>query len=97
MFLARPKPHANARRGASGAARALVGVRLRDFINQQRVDAAVGVVAGNPREAGINHQPHAVNRQRGLGDVRGDDDLALLVTGDRRVLRPRLKFAVKRQ
>ena len=97
VFLPRPEPHANARRGAARAARALVGVRLRDLFNQQRVDAAVGVVAGNARQAAINHQPHAVNRERRFGDVGGDDDLALVVTRHRGVLLARRQFAVQRQ
>ena len=58
VFVARPKPHANARRGAAGAARALVGVGLRDFFDEQRVDAAIGVVAGECAP-GRNQSPAA--------------------------------------
>ncbi len=50
------------------------------FSIEQRVDAAIGVVTRNAREAAVNHQPHAINRQRSFGDVRGHDDFALFVT-----------------
>ena len=63
VFLARPKSHAHARRGAARAARALIGGRLGNFVNEQRVDAAVRIVTRDAREAGIDHQPHAVNCQ----------------------------------
>ena len=97
MFLARPQSHAHARRGPSRATGALVGRRLRDFINQQRVDAAIRVVARDACEAGINHQPHAVNRQRRFRDVRGDDNFAFVVTRNGSILIARRQFAVQRQ
>ena len=97
VFRARPEAQARSRRGATGAARALVGVRLRNFFNQQRVDAAVGVVAGDARQAGINHQPHAVNRDARLRDVRGHDHFPLLITRHGGVLVLRLQFAMQRQ
>ena len=55
------------------------------------------IVARNARQAAVNHEPHAVNRDAGFGDVRGDDDLGLVVTRDGGVLIARRKFAVQRQ
>ena len=49
------------------------------------------------REAGINHETHAVNRDARLRNVRGDHDLRLLITGDGGVLILGLQFAVERQ
>ena len=97
MFLPRPKPHANARRGAARPARALVGGRLADLLDEQRVDAAIRIVTRNARQPAVNHQPDAVNGQRGLGDVGGNDHLALAVTRHRGVLVLGRKFAVQRK
>ena len=86
------------RRGASGAARALVGGGAADLFDEQRVDAPVRVETGDARDAGVDDQAHAVDGQRGLGDVGADDDLPLAgITRDGGVLFGGREFAVERQ
>ena len=67
------------------------------FSIEQRVDAAIRIVARDARQAAVDHQPDAVDGQRGLGDVGGDDDLALVVAGHGGVLVARRQFAVQRE
>src|ERR1017187_2398145 len=54
-------------------------------------------MSGNARQAAVNHQPDAVNGQRCLGDVGGNDNFALAVTRHRSVLIFGGKFAVQRK
>ena len=86
-----------ARRGAAGAAGALVGGGAADLFDEQRVDAAIRIVARNARQAAVDHQAHAVDGERGFRDVGGDDDLAPVVPRHRRVLIARRQFAVQRK
>src|SRR5213593_4456979 len=58
----RPESNASARRGATRATGALIAAGLRNLLDEQRVDAAIRVVTRKAREAAVNHQPHAVNR-----------------------------------
>ena len=44
------------------------------------------IEARDAREAAVDDDAHAVDGQRGLGDVGGDDDLALFVARDGGVL-----------
>ena len=97
VLLLRPEPPAQARRSAAGAPGALVGRGAADLLDQQGVDAAIRIVARNARQAAVDHTPDAVNGQRGLGDVGGDDDLALIVAGHGGVLVARRQFAVQRE
>ena len=97
VFVARPEPHAHARRGAASASGTLVGTRLRNIFDHQRVDPAIGVEARDAREAAINHQPHAVDGQRRFRHIRRHDDLALRITRHGGVLVVRRQFAVQWQ
>ena len=56
-----------------------------------------GIVTRNARQPAVNHQPHAVNGERRLGDVGGHDDFALVVARHGGVLVARRQFAVQRQ
>ncbi len=71
-----PKPVADAGRGAAGPAGALLGGGAADRFDQQGADAALGVVAGDARQAAVNHMDNAVDGDGGFGDVGGDDDFA---------------------
>ena len=73
-------------RGAAGATGALIGGGAADFFDQQRVDASVGIVARNARQAAVDHQAHAVDGERGFRNVGRDDDLAPVVLRHCRVL-----------
>ena len=86
LLMRGPEAQAMARRGAAGATGALVGRGAADFFDEQCVDAAVGIVARNTRQAAVDHQAHAVDGERGLRDVGGDDDLAPVVLRHRGVL-----------
>ena len=97
VFRLRPQPHALARRRSSCASGSLIGARLADFFNQQRVDAAIRIVTRNAGETAVDHDADAVDRDGGLRNVRGDDDLRLIVACDRRILIPRRQLAVQRQ
>ena len=97
VFGARPEAHAFAGGGTAGATGPLVGVRLRNFINEQGVDTAIGIVTRHAGEAGINHEAHAINGDARFGHVGGDDDLALFVAGHGGVLVLGLQFAVQGQ
>src|ERR1035437_2962358 len=95
VLFASPEPHANARRGAARTTGALVGAGLRNLFDEQRVDAAIGIVTRNARQSAVNHEPHTVNRERSFRDVGGNDNLALAITRDGGVLILRRQFTVK--
>ena len=59
---------------AAGAAGALIRGVGGDALGLEAVDAAIGVVARDLVQPGIDDRRHARNRQRRLGDVGGDDD-----------------------
>jgi hypothetical protein len=69
------EPDADAVLHATGAALALIGAALRDGLDGQTLRARARIVTADAREAGVNHVTNAGNRQRGFGDVGGDDDL----------------------
>ena len=71
-----PQPVADARRRAPGATAALVGGGARDPQRFEPAHAGGGVEALAALEAGIDDDAHAVDGEAGLGEVRGDDDLA---------------------
>ena len=77
-ILLRVEADAHAVAHAAATALALVGAALRDGLDGQPPRAALRRVAAQPREPGVDHEADAGNRQRGLGNVRRDDDLALL-------------------
>jgi hypothetical protein len=71
-------PKANALTGgsATGAAGALGGGGFADAGELKLVDAALGVVTGDASEAAVDDGSDAVDRERGLSDVGGEDDFA---------------------
>ena len=97
MFGARPEPDAGSRRGAPRAAGALVRVCLRNFFDEQRVEPAIGIIAGEAGQAGINDQPHAINCDARLRNVRGHHHFALRIARHGGILILRLQFAMQRQ
>ena len=75
----------------------LVGCGAADFFYKQRVDTAIRVIAGNTRQAAVEHQAHTIDGERGFRDVGGDDDFAPVIAGHRCVLIPGLQFAMQRK
>ena len=73
----------------------LLGAGATDFFDEQRVDPAIRIEARDPREAAVDHHPHAIDGQRRLRDVGRDDHLAPLVTGHGGVLLIDGQFAVQ--
>ena len=71
-----PQPVADAGLGAPGAAAALVGGGARDAHGFEPRQAHVGLVARHPRQPAIDHDAHALDGQRGLGDRGRQHDLA---------------------
>ena len=76
LFVLVPEPDADARRGASGAAAALFGGRLRDPDRAELVHTGRGGEERHAREAGIDDDADAGDRDAGLGDRGGEDDAA---------------------
>ena len=76
MLDLRPQPVGDARPGAPGPAGPLVGRRLRGGPGLQPGEPAAWVVAGAADLAAVDHDPHAVDGQAGLGDVGGEHDPA---------------------
>ena len=97
MLLLAPQPITFPRCGAPGPTSPLVRAGLRDLLDQQRVDAAIGIKARDAGQAGIDDQSHAVDGQRGFGDIRRHHHLALLIPGHGGVLVVRVQLAVQRQ
>ena len=97
VLVFRPEADGAAGRGAAGAAGALVGGGAGNVLDQQGVDAAPGIEARDAREAGIDHEPDAVDGQRSFRDVGGHDDFPAVVAGDGGVLVVGRQFAVQRQ
>ena len=61
------------------------------------VDAAIGVVARDLLQSGVDHRRHAGHRQRRLRDVGGDDDSpSSEVAESARILRGRVERSVQR-
>jgi len=65
-----------ARLRAAGAPGSLDGLDFRGGDDDERVHAGARVVAFLFDEAAVDYEADAVNGQRGLGDVRREDDLA---------------------
>ena len=84
-------------RGATGATCPLVRCGVADFFDEQRVDAAIGIISRYTRQTAVDHQANAVDGERGLRDVSGDDDFAPVISGHRRVLIDGRQFAVQRK
>ena len=90
-----PKPHADARRGATRPPRALGSGGGADFFNEERIDPPVGIMPCDARQARVHDERDAIDRQRGFGDIGGDDDLAPAAAIHRLVLLGGGKLAVK--
>ncbi len=71
-----PQPSHEPGTEAGGAAGALIGAVERDALGREGIDAAIGVVAGDLLQSGIDHRRHATDGQRRFRDVGGDDDPA---------------------
>ena len=84
-------------RGSAGATGALFGRGAADFFDEQRIDPAARIEARDPRQAAVDHDPHAFDREGSFRDVGRDDRFALFVTGECGVLLRRRQFAVERK
>ena len=91
----RPETDTTARTGPAGATGALFGGSLGDRLDEQRVDAAMRVEAGDAGEAGVDHRADAGDGQGSLRDVGRDDHLAAGAGLHRTVLLFWRKLAVK--
>ena len=91
------EPEREAGAEAPGASGPLVGARARDSTEEKPVEARTRVEPERSREAGVDDGADPVDRQRGLGDVRREDDApAPLGRGrERRILRGEGEVAVK--
>src|SRR5262245_57334422 len=76
MLLGCPQTQTASRRRTPGPSGPLVCRRLANRLDIQGVNAAVRVETCDPRQTGVDHGAHAVNRNRGLGHVGGNDDFA---------------------
>src|SRR5438093_7696555 len=97
MFRLRPQPQTLSRRGSSCAPGALFGARLADSLDEQRVDAAVRVVARNTRQTAVDDQPDALDRDGGLGHIRGNDHFRMVVLRNGLILIARRQFTMQRK
>ena len=73
----RVEAEADAGPGAPGAPGALRRAGPADGLDAQRREAAPGRVGGHAGEARVDDRGDAVDRDRGLGDVGGEDELPL--------------------
>jgi len=91
----RPEPVARAGGHAPGPPRALVGGGLRNAHGVEARHAGGGVEAGGAAQAAVHHHADALDGEARLGDVGGQDDLALPVRArrDGRVLLARREVA----
>ena len=71
-----PQPVADAGLGAAGAAAALVGGGARDAHGFQPRQPDIRLVARHARQAAVDHDAHAFDGERGLGDRRRQHHLA---------------------
>ncbi len=72
----RPKPPADARLGAAGAAPPLIHRGPGGARRHEPGQAETGLIDRHPGEAGIDHDPDPLDGQRGLGDAGGQHHLA---------------------
>ena len=87
LGAARPGAKAHPGLGAPGAAAALVGLGAARRLGDEARHAGARVVARAPGAAAVHDDAHALNRQRGLGDGGGEDELAARGGGDGGALR----------
>src|SRR5262249_43821091 len=86
MFRLRPQPQTKSRRSTARAPRALFRTGPADFLDEQRIDSAIGVVSRNPRQTAVDYQSYAVNRNGRFRDIGRNDDFPLFVLRDGSVL-----------
>ena len=93
-----PEAMANARCLPTSAARALVGAGSRHPHRFQPGHPGARREARHARQAAVHHHAHAIDREAGLGDGRGEDHLAAspVVRPERPVLLLRREVAVQR-
>jgi hypothetical protein len=91
-----PQAVTGPRGGAAGAALALVGGGPADGLEEECADAALGVIAGDPCQPAIDYVADAVNGDRGLRDIRGNDHLAQGIRREGEVLLVGRQVAVQR-
>jgi hypothetical protein len=92
-----PETQTVARRSASGATRPLVGCGPANFFDEQRIDAAIGVIAENSSQTAVDHQAHAVDGKRRFRNISGDDYFTPVIARYRGVLLGRRQFTVQRE
>ena len=71
-----PEPQAASRSQPAGSTGPLGGRRATDLAQFQAVEPTGRVVRGEPGQAAVDDGAHALDGQRGLGDVGREDDLA---------------------
>ena len=93
-----PGTKAHPRRGAPGAALALLGGRARDALHLEPSHAAARIEAGAAHQARVHHRAHARDGEAGLGEIGGEHDLAAPrgIGGERAVLGLEGEIAVER-
>lgn len=98
MLVLGPQPIAHARLQPPGPAGTLGGAGAGDALGVETAHAAAGVETRNPRQPGVDHHPHAIDGQAGLGNVSGQYHLALARRRrvDGRSLRCQVKLAMQR-
>ena len=92
----RPQPDRNTRRGAAGAAGALLGGGLADPHGDEARQAGGGIEPRRPAEAAIDHDPHAGDGEGRLGDRGRQHHLAPRAGVERQVLLGRRHLAMQR-
>ena len=97
MVTLGPEAHAESRRGAPRTACTLGCGGGADFFDKKRIDAAIRVVAGHSCEARVNDERHAIDRQRCLGDIGGDDHFSAMGAVHSAVLLGSGEFSMQRQ
>ncbi len=86
MLTLGPEANARSRGRPSGPTRALVCRRATDPECFPAVDAASTIVTDCPRQTAVDDGGHAVDRQRGLGDVCAQNDLPAIALPERTIL-----------
>ena len=86
MLALGPEPNARPRPGPAGPARALIGRGATDPDRLPAVDSPSTIVADGPRQSAVDDRRHAVDRERGLRNVRAQDDFATVAWPQRAIL-----------
>src|SRR5215510_7619289 len=71
-----PKAMAGAGCCSAGASFALIGGGSANRFDEQRADAAVGVVTGDSSLAAVHHMADPFDGDRGFSDIRSDNDFS---------------------